>query len=188
MQILMLEITIPEAQFWDEKKEEFVYIKETKLVLEHSLIAISKWESKWKKPFLQDGEKTYEETIDYIRCMTIMPSVDPDVYRYLTVDNLAEIQNYIDDQLTATWFNEDTRRKGKKKNTGKQITSELIYYWMIASGVPMECQKWHLSRLMTLIRVCGEENKEPEKLSKRDIYRQNSALNAARRKKLHTKG
>lgn len=185
----MLEIVIPEAQFWDEKKEEFVYIKGTKLVLEHSLVSISKWESKWKKPFLQEGNKTYEETIDYIRCMMITQNVDPNIFRCLTMENIDTIQKYIDSELTATWFSEDTKRNGKKKRSnGKQITSELIYYWMIAAGVPMECQKWHLSRLMTLIRVCSEENKEPEKMSKRDIYKQNAALNAARKKRLHTKG
>lgn len=175
----MLTIRIPAVDFWDESKEEFVSTKEQTLCLEHSLVSISKWESKWHKPFLSKKEKTIEEILDYIKCMTITQNINPDVYGRLTNDNIARINDYIDDSMTATWFSDE---KGPKAS-GKVITSEVIYYWMVTLNIPFECQKWHLNRLLTLIRVCNEENKTPKKLSRSEILRRNAALNAARRKK-----
>lgn len=175
----MLTIRIPAVDFWDESKEEFVSTKEQTLRLEHSLVSISKWESKWHKPFLSKKEKTIEEILDYIRCMTITQNINPDVYGRLTNDNIARINDYIDDSMTATWFSDEKRPKA----SGKVITSEVIYYWMVTLNIPFECQKWHLNRLLTLIRVCNEENKTPKKLSRSEILRRNAALNAARRKK-----
>lgn len=180
----MLPITIPYCELWDEINETFIIIKEQTLQLEHSLVSISKWESKWRKPFLTNTEKTYEETIDYIRCMTITQNVDPHVYLALTQENFVQINNYIGSPMTATWFKEDK----KPKSNSKVITNELIYYWMITLQIPLECQKWHLNRLLTLIRVCNEENQPSKKMSKRDIMSRNAALNAARKKKLNSKG
>lgn len=179
----MLEIYFPGTEQWDEKKEEFVSVKETKIVLEHSLVSLSKWESRWKKPFLSKDEKTLEETIDYIRCMTISQNVDPNVYDLLTASQIKQIQEYINDNKTATWFHEEQNRQNREV-----VTSELIYYWMIASSIPIECQKWHLSRLLTLIKVCSIKNQPPKKQKLTDTYRRNTALNAARRKRLGTKG
>ena len=181
----MLQITIPSRELWDESTNEFVITKEQILQLEHSLISISKWESKWKKPFLSNKEKTYEETIDYIKCMTLNQNVDPNVYNYLTNDNIRQINAYIDSPMTATYFSEE---KGGRGGRGEQITSELIYYWMIALQIPFECQKWHLNRLLTLVRVCNIKNQPPKKRSRREIMSRNAALNAARRKQLNTKG
>lgn len=180
----MLRITIPAQELWDSDKQEFIYTKEQVLQLEHSLVSVSKWEAKWCKTFLSKKEKTYEETVDYIKCMTITQNVDPDVYNYLTEENMKEINNYISAPMTATWFSDE--RTGSANN--EQVTSELIYYWMIALNVPFECQKWHLNRLLTLIRVCNIKNKPPKKMSKSEIMSRNAELNAARRKQLGTKG
>lgn len=180
----MLQITIPAVEQWDERKQEFVTTKEQTLQLEHSLVSLSKWESKWCKAFLTKQEKTFEETLDYIKCMTITQNVDPEVYNYLTNKNIEEINNYIDAPMTATYFSDDKTGKPNRE----QITAEIIYYWMIALNIPFECQKWHLNRLLTLIKVCNIKNQPPKKRSRKEIMSRNAALNAARRKQLNTKG
>lgn len=181
----MLEITIPSAEFWDEQNERFVYTKAQTLRLEHSLVSLSKWESKWHKSFLSKEEKTYEETIDYIRCMTLTQNVEPTVYEHLTNENIREINRYIEDPMTASTVTEELDRPSSKK---QRITSELIYYWMVAYNIPFECQKWHLNRLLMLIRICNAENKPPKKRSKRDLYRHQAAINAANKKRFNSKG
>ena len=180
----MLRITIPAVEQWDEAKQEFIYTKEQTLSLEHSLVSLSKWESKWCKPFLTKQEKTFEETLDYIKCMTLTQNVDPEVYNCLTNENIKEINEYIGAPMTATYFSDEKTSKTSRE----QVTAELIYYWMIAFNIPFECQKWHLNRLLTLIKVCNIKNQPPKKRSKKDIMSRNAALNAARRKQLNTKG
>lgn len=176
----MLKITIPPTELWDETKEEFVTFKGRTLALEHSLVSLSKWESKWCKPFVSKQEKTLEETIDYIKCMTLTQNVSDDVYKYLTSENIADINKYIDAPMTATWFSESK----DSSSSQKQVTSELIYYWMITLNIPFECQKWHLNRLLTLIRVCNEESKPAKKMSARETIERNRALNEKRRAQL----
>ena len=180
----MLRITVPATEIWDEGRQEFIYSKEQTLQLEHSLVSLSKWESKWNKPYLTKDEKTAEETIDYIKCMTLTQNVNPDVYRCLTNDNIDQIHKYINAPMTATTFSED----GKKGGNREQVTAELMYYWMIALNIPFECQKWHLNRLITLIRVCNVKNQPPKKMSRKDLLSRNASLNAARKKRLNTKG
>lgn len=180
----MLRITVPAAEFFDEVREEFVYAKEVTLQLEHSLVSLSKWESKWNKAFLGKQEKTDEEILDYVRCMTLTQNVDPEVYTRLSAQNYAAINAYIEAPMTATYFSEDKQSKGNRE----VVTSELIYYWMISYNIPVEFQKWHLNRLLTLIRVCNIKNSPPKKRSKRDLMRRNAALNAARRNRLGSKG
>ena len=180
----MLILTIPANELWDEAKQEFIYVNETVLSLEHSLISISKWESHWQKPFLSKKEKTYEETIDYIRCMTLTQNVSARVYRGLTRANFEAIDKYISAPMTATWFREDALTK----RNSEQITSELIYYWMVTLGIPFSCEKWHLNRLLTLIRICNVKNQPVKKHSKRETMSQNAALNAARRAQTRSKG
>lgn len=180
----MLRITIPAQEQWNEKTQEFEYTKKQTLQLEHSLVSLSKWESKWCKPMLSKKSKTAEETIDYVRCMTITQNVNPEVYTYLTDENIQEITQYIDAPMTASWFS-DTGNSG---NNREQITSELIYYWMITLNIPFECQKWHLNRLLTLIQICNIKNQPNKKMSRREIMNRNAALNAQRKKSLHTKG
>lgn len=180
----MLRITIPAAELWDEVNQEFVSTKEQTLQLEHSLVSLSKWESKWNKAFLGKQEKTNEETLDYVRCMTITQNVKPDVYRYLTSENINQINDYIDAPMTATHFSNE-QQGGVNRET---VTSELIYYWMIALNIPFECQKWHLNRLLTLIKVCNIKNTPPKKMSRQQIMSRNAALNAARRKQMNSRG
>lgn len=169
---------------WDDDKEEFVYDKPIVLQLEHSLVSLSKWEAKWHKPYLSPEPHTREETLDYIRCMTITQNVPKDTYQKLTTKHFKEVNDYINDSMTATWFS----KQQKQSTSSEQVTSELIYYWMVSFGIPFECQKWHLNRLLTLIRVCSLKNQKPEKMSKEAILRQNDAINRARRQKYRTKG
>lgn len=187
----MLRIVVPAAksvELWDEQKQEFTYTKATKeqtLQLEHSLLSLSKWESKWCKPFLTKDSKTNEETIDYIKCMTITQNVDPEVYDHLTPENYKEIEAYIGAPMTATYFSDNKQNKIGRE----QVTAELIYYWMIALQIPFDpCEKWHLNRLITLIKVCNIKNAPPKKRSRREILSRNAALNEARRKQLNTNG
>ena len=180
----MLELRIPGLEYFNEETCEFTYYDDEIIELEHSLVSISKWESKWCKSFFSKKEKTYEETLDYIKCMTITQNVKDEVYNRLTRDNVAEINKYIENPMTATHFYEDKNAKGGRET----ITSELIYYWMIALNIPFECQKWHLNRLLTLIRVCNIKNQPPKKMSKRDLMSRNAALNAARRQQFNSKG
>lgn len=182
---MALVIKVPEKELFDEVKQEFIYVPETTLKLEHSLVSISKWESKWKKPFISKENKTQEETIDYIKCMTISQNVDENVYRCLSNHDVQMINDYIADPMTATWFSDDT----KKKQNSRVITSELIYYWMIALNIPVEFQKWHLNRLITLIEVCSEESsQENKKMTKRELLQRNKKINDARKAALHTRG
>ena len=180
----MLTITIPDAEMYNEETQEFFTLKGQTLQLEHALVSLSKWESKWCKPFLSKEEKTLTETIDYIKCMTITQNVNSDVYNRLSKENIQSINSYIESPMTATTFYSDNQKGGKKET----VTSELIYYWMISLNIPMECQKWHLNRLLTLIRVCNVKNSPPKKMSRREIMSRNAALNAARRKQLNTNG
>lgn len=180
----MLTIKIPKGrELFDEVNNEFITSKAQTLQLEHSLVSLSKWESKWCKPFLTKDIKTHEESIDYIRCMTITQNVDPIVYRFITNEEMDQVNRYIEAPMTATTFSNN-----KESINREIITSEIIYYWMIALNIPFECQKWHLNRLITLINVCNIKNTPPKKMNKRDIMRRNRALNEARRKKLGTRG
>lgn len=180
----MLRIVVPETESFDEINQEFLYTKEQTLQLEHSLVAISRWESKWEKPFFdKKSQKTNEEVIDYVRCMTITPNVDSRIYYVLSSDNKKQIDDYINAKMTAT-----TLPKERSGSNREIVTSELIYYWMIALNIPMECQKWHINRLLTLIGVCNVKNAPSKKMSKREIMNRNAAINAARRKQWNTKG
>lgn len=183
--MLPLTITIPEQ--WDEINEEFIPAVHRTIQLEHSLVSLSKWEAKWHKPFLTKNQKTPEETESYVRCMTLTQNVDPEIYKHLSPENIRSVNEYIKDSMTATWFSEE-KNKPKGKNSGEQITAELIYYWMITLNIPLECQKWHLNRLLTLIRVCNVKNQPPKKMSKKDTTARYAALNAARRKQFNSKG
>lgn len=179
----MLTITVPRAEIYDEATNEFIYTNETTLRLEHSLVSISKWESKWKKPFLGKNEKTPEQVRDYVKCMTTTQNVSDSVFLCLTADNYDQIGKYIEDSRTATWFSDHTNR-----TSSEIVTSELIYYWMTVYGIPFECQKWHLNRLLTLIKICSLKNQGDKKMSRSAILRQNTELNRVRRARTGTKG
>jgi len=180
----MLEITIHGGEFFDEASSSFLQIKEQTLKLEHSLVSLSKWEAKWHKPFLSKKLKTSAELVDYIRCMTLTQNVNPNIYKAVTPQILREVSAYIDASMTATTFPKD--QSGKQSR--EIITAEIIYYWMICHNIPFECQKWHLSRLLTLINVCNVKNGPRKKMSQKELIARNRALNAARRKRARSKG
>jgi len=180
----LLSITIPAGELWDERTERFVYTKQQTIKLEHSLVSLSKWESKWCKPFLTKREKTTEEILDYFRCMTITQNVSDAIYYNLTPDNIKDITDYINSPMSATTITNRSPKRGSRE----QITSELIYYWMVAFRIPFECEKWHLNRLMNLIRICEIKTQKPKKRSNRDVLNEYAAINAARQKMYNTKG
>ena len=195
-----LQITVLPIELWDEKTQQFIQLmsKPCTLCLEHSLVSLSKWETKYCKPFIGNSNtkgtpKTGEELLYYIKCMTLTQNVDPTVYKCLTEKQLKEITDYINAEMTATKFYENgVPGEAPRKTKSQVITSELIYSWMISLQIPFECQRWHLNRLLTLIRICNNNQaasygKKPM-MSKRDILSQNRALNAARRQKLNSKG
>lgn len=182
----MLKIRIPKREQYNEQTNQFFYYpdRDIDLQLEHSLLSVSKWESKWHKPFLSSKDAlSDEELIDYIRCMTLNSVNDKEVYKYLTRENVQQISDYIGDSMTATTFRNDNERKSREI-----ITSEIIYYWMVSYQIPFECQKWHLNRLITLIRVCSEKNAPKKKMKQNDIVARNKALNKARRQQLGSRG
>ena len=183
----MLEIQITGREFYNDETGEFATVEPQTLRLEHSLYAIAKWEAKWKKPFLADEKihkKTYEELLDYIRCMSLDEDVDPLVFLCLTQDDFMKITKYMNDPMTATWFRKE-QTKGQQSN--ETVTSELVYYWLSAAQIPFETQYWHFNRLMTLIRVASIKSQPPKKMSKRDVLRQNHSINQARRNALAKK-
>lgn len=181
----MLQIEVPlDNERWDEENEVFIKPPCVTLQLEHSLVALSKWESKWCKVFFSKKRKTHEETLDYIKCMTLTENVDPDVYNHITSENIDQINAYIDAPMTATVVPSNSNGKVNRE----PVTAELIHYWMIALQIPMEYENWHLNKLFMLIRVCNLKNAPPKKRSKKEIMGQNAALNAARKKQLNTKG
>lgn len=179
----MLKLMIAAIEQYNEDNNEFITPKEQVLHLEHSLVSLSKWESKWHKPFLSKGDKSIEESIDYIRCMTTTQNVDPEVYSRITAQHIQQVIEYIDAPMTATVIS------NQKAATNREIiTAEIIYYWMIALNIPFECQKWHLNRLLTLINVCNIKSAPPKKMGRKEIMSRNAALNATRRKNLKSKG
>ncbi len=180
----MLVLTVGGGEFFDEEKQQFVQSKGTTIELEHSLVSISKWEAKWKKPFLSREPKTIEETLDYIRFMTKTQHVDPKLYNSLTNEQITEVNRYIDDPMTATTI---SKVEGKG-NSNRIITSEEIYYYMTAYQIPFECQRWHFNRLMMLIRICDEKNKPKKNMPRGDLGRRTRSLNASRRSRYHSRG
>lgn len=180
----MLIIKTAKVELYNDEIEEFLYADGNVLMLEHSLISISKWESKWKTPYLLEKEKSRDQLLSYIECMSLKP-IDHSFLKFLTNDIIDKITLYINDPMTATTF---VRRDSLTKRT-QIITSELIYYWMVAMNIPHEYEKWHLNRLLTLINICDIKN-DPKKgkMSRNDIYKEQTAINEARKAQLNTRG
>lgn len=195
----MLKITIPKQEYWNARTQEFVQLNAVTLRLEHSLVSLSKWEMKWHVPFFGNDSLTREQMVDYVRCMTITQGVEPSVYLRLTESNMAAIYKYMDEPMTATWFPgepkpcepripQKSKPRPKIKVKVKALTCEAIYARMFAANIPLECEKWHLNRLFTLIRVCNEERKPPKKMSKSEALSRQRALNEKRLKEFGTRG
>lgn len=180
----MLRITVPGVEHFDDSAQEFITQGDVVLELEHSLVSLSKWEQKFEKPFLGDGDKTVDEVVGYIKAMTLTSDVPDEVFEKLSEENVTSINNYIDAKMTATWFHEPPGAP----RTRDVITSEVIYYWMITFQIPFECQEWHLNRLFTLIRVCNIKQAKPKKMSRAEIAARNRELNAQRKSQLGTRG
>jgi hypothetical protein len=181
----MLTLRIGDQEYFDEATQQFIQANGQTIELEHSLVSVSKWEAKWKKPFLGRQAKTREETIDYIRCMTKTQNVKPELYDRISNQQILEVNKYSNDPMTATTIAQPEGKGG----IPRVITSEEIYYYMTAFQIPFDpCQKWHFNRLMMLIRVCDEKNKPKKKMRKGDIARQRRSLNAARRAKTGSRG
>lgn len=179
----MLTLEIESEEFFDEEREIFLPPVRGTLRLEHSLVSLSKWEAKWEKPFLTKDRKTEEETLDYVRCMTI-GRVDERLYDYVGADAIAAVQLYINKPMTATTFHGSPQRN----DSGEVVTSELIYYWMVAAQIPFECERWHLNRLFTLIRIAGIKANPDNKRSSADVAAEYRRINEARRKAMQTRG
>ena len=180
----MLTIVVPGEEMFEETKEEFVTVGDITLDLEHSLVSLSKWESKYEKPFLGAKDKTTEEVLEYIKFMTLTPDVAPEVFNNLSEKNIEDINAYIDSKMTATWFSDPPGAPSSRD----VITAELVYYWMITFQIPFECQFWHLNRLFTLIRVCNVKQAKPKKMSRAEMAARNRELNAQRKAQLGTSG
>lgn len=183
----MISIVVPKGEVYDRKKEMFYSIdKDITIQLEHSLISLQKWEAKWHKPFLGKGEKTFEETLDYIRCMCLTPNVKEDVFYLIPRSEMVRISEYIENPMTATWFSEEKGPAAKKKK--EVVTAEIIYYWMISLGIPSEYKKWHLNQLLTLIRVINVKNAPRKPRSKKDLLQEHMKINEINKKLFGTKG
>jgi hypothetical protein len=179
----MLKLIVLLAEGYDEALGKFTVAESFELELEHSLSSLSKWEQKYQKPFLGNGDKSGEELFDYVRLMTLTPNVPEYVYDHLSKENVRQVNDYINDRMTATTFAEMPQRPSREI-----ITAEIIYHWLVALQIPFECQYWHLNRLITLVRVCNEKNKPAKKMTRGEAARRNRELNAQRRANLGTRG
>lgn len=179
----MLRLSVVLEEGLDDETQEFVAVESVELRLEHSLVSLSKWESKFEKPFLNDEEKSMEETLAYVECM-ILGDYDPEILKSFSSENLNTVNEYINAKMTATWFAEGSKRPPSRE----VITSELVYYWMIALNIPFDCQHWHLNRLLTLVQVCTIKNQPAKKMSRRQAAERHRQLNAQRKAQLNTRG
>lgn len=180
----MLQLVIVISEDYDEEKRQFISAKTVTLQLEHSLLSMSKWEAKWEKPFLGYDKKTEEETLDYVRMMVLGPLPSEEDFSRLSAENLLAVQRYIEAPMSATWFSEEPSNMPSRE----AITSELIYFWMTAFGIPFTCENWHLNRLMNLVRICNIKNGPKKKMSAQASAAEQRALNERRRRELGTKG
>ena len=180
----MLTIIIEGDELFNDETQTFESIGDIVVDLEHSLLSLSKWESIHKKPFLGPGEKTPEEIFDYLKAMVVTPNLDPDVLHHCSQRNLNRIKEYINSSESATTFGSMPERRGP----GEIITSELIYYWMVAFNIPFECERWHLNRLFALVKICNIKNSKPKKMSRHEMAQRNRELNAKRKAELGTTG
>jgi hypothetical protein len=177
----MLEVTVYTEESYDEEQEKFVGSNPVYVHLEHSLVSVSNWESVWEESFLNKNEKTQQQTVSYLAIMLLDENLPEAIFQKLVEKHIPEINEYITSKQSATTVPADPTAPQNREI----VTAELIYYWMIELGIPMECQHWHLNRLLMLIRVINfKRNPKTNKMSTKD----RRALNRARRQKLNTRG
>ena len=178
----MLKLDLVGEELFNEDTWEYISVEPVTVRLEHSLLAISRWESKYHKPFMSTPEKTLDELAYYVRCMTLTDDLLDDEIAMRIVssqDTLRQVKIYLDDPATATVVKADP---GAKKSS-KFVTSELIYYWMAAHRIPFTTDRWNINRLLKLIEVCNAESQPSKKMSYEDKMRNHKSINAARRAK-----
>lgn len=182
----MLKLFLPKLDVWDEKAEEFKEFGGIQVELEHSLYTISQWESKWKIPFANTKGLTREQLLDYIMnfmCQT--PDVPTNAWLAMSQKELQTISDYLEDPACATTIKSRPYGHGGKKEV---VSAELIYFYMTQFGIPFECERWHLNKLMKLIDVCAIKNAPPKKMGRKEAAIQQAQLNAARRAKTGSRG
>lgn len=178
----MLEIYVEGETFWNEELQEFYDMAPKTFHFEYSLAAISKWEMKWHIPYLTEDTKTQEQVRDFIRCMCLDEEPPDELHLAILSTRYAEEFNaYTKDPMTATTIKSVDKFPSHSRNNIQ--TNELIYHLMTVNNIPFECDKWHFNRLMTLIRVCNEQNGEKKPMTKRETLEYQAALNKARRAK-----
>lgn len=165
----MLELTVVDA---DHRRHV--------LKFEHSLRSLSKWEAKYRKPYLVPQHTAYE-MVDYYREMLLGDS-DPTVIYRLSPEQLEMVEKYINTPQTAS----SVPKEGRPST--EQVTSELIYYWMTELGIDWEAQDWHLSRLMMLIQITTYKKQAPKKQRVSDFKESWASANAAAKKKYNSNG
>jgi hypothetical protein len=180
----MLQLKITGGELFDEETQTFTSTEDVTLNLEHSLLSLSKWESKFLKPFLSNNNKTSEEILWYIRCMIIDNNYNENSILNLSQSNFEEINAYINSPQSATTFGSMPQRGGMSE----VITAELIYYWMIAFTIPISCETWHINRLFSLIRICNIKNSKPQKMNRNEVASRNRMINEQRKQQLNTTG
>ena len=179
-----LTVTIEGKQFVDNDNN-IISEPSDVLVLEHSLISISKWEAIWKKPYLESfKESSNEELYSYIQCMVIKGNADMSVLRRIKRSQYEKILDYINDSMTAT----TVKKKENDMSVSNFTTSELIYAWMVQLQIPWEAQKWHLNRLMMLISVLDRMNQPAKKRSEKQLISDYAKINAMNRARFKSKG
>lgn len=189
----MLTLVVPPGEpkeYFNSVDSTFVYgdpFPGATITMEHSLYTISKWEEKWKIPYLSKKEKTPEQTIDYIRFMAFPESIDDVVFENLTEENIKQINEYINGSFTAAKTGNIAVQEGKSRYN-PDMSADDIYASMVMARIPFECQHWHISRLLALLDIIGKKQNPPKKMGKNELLRRNAKLNAARKAKHHTKG
>lgn len=183
----MLRLLIEGRELFNDKTQEFITSEPIVLELEHSLISLSKWESKHHRPFLGAGEKTAEEIKSYIDCMIISDEQPENYHDQMTQKEYDAVNDYIGSPQSGTTFHNLAKTAGG--NRGETISAELIYYWLTAFQIPFQpAENWHLNRLFNLLRIASLKNTKQKPMPKAEQAAMNRSLNERRLAELKTKG
>lgn len=185
----MITIHIPQSEIWDDGNNEFIYIEEQTIDMEHSLVSITKWEAKHHKVFLEENKKTPEEMMDYVRCMCINPLKNERDILGISKKDIEKITNYIEDPMIPFKLKskDDGNTYGRKKNKDP-MCGIMIYYYMVSCQIPFECQHWHINQLLALIQIYSMKENPGNPLKGSKLANRNTTLNAMRKARLGSKG